>query len=77
MFGACYVIRGRAAVVAAGEALLIEGDELAARDAALLEPDSLLVGAVDPDDLVGLAQLGGLVDPGFQFIVIDLNHGVF
>ena len=55
--------------VAAGQLLLVEGQELAAADRGLGQALPLRLGAVAPDDVVGPAEPRGVVHPATDGLV--------
>ncbi len=69
VFDAGYVVGRRAGVEAAGPEFLVEFGEGAGGDELIAEVVVLGLGAVDPVDGVGLAQVGHLFDPADEMLV--------
>ena len=69
VFDAGDIVGGGARVEAAGPELLVEPGEGAGVDQLLAEEVVLVLGAVDPVDGVGLAELGHLFDPADEVFV--------
>ena len=72
-----HVVDGGAVQIAAGQLLLVELLDLAGRAGLGPQGVDLLLGAVNPDDLVGLGHFGHLVDPGQDGLVVCQSHGRF
>ncbi len=69
VFYAGYVVGGRARVEAAGPEFLVEFGEGSGGDELVAEIVVLGLGAVDPVDGVGLAEIGHLFDPADEMFV--------
>ena len=61
---------------AAGELFLVELYKLACADSLLTELLELFLGAVDPEDLIGLCKCGHFIDPLQNVDIIGQFHGV-